>query len=277
MDRAGIKDIAVEGMTMLYEQAADNRAGSGNAFRFRSSETVGRFAARHGCADRRPAVIRELVASPIGPSLSRTRRMTDLTRRPATPLRALYDWTLGLAAHRHALTALAFIAFIESSIFPIPPDVLLIPMVLAARERAWRIATVCTAASVLGGGAGYAIGLFLFDTLGRWLLEIYGYMAQFDEFRNIYNEWGWWIVLMAGVTPFPYKVITIASGVTQLDFATFMGASVVARGARFFLLAALLWQFGPPIRAFIERRLGLITIIGFALLLGGFLAVKFVI
>lgn len=196
--------------------------------------------------------------------------------KPHSWLRSLYDWTLSLAAHPYALWALAVIAFIESSVFPIPPDLLLIPMILTARERAWRIAAVCTVASVVGGGAGYAIGYFLFDTVGQWLLEIYGYTAQFAEFQSIYNEWGWWIVLMAGFTPFPYKVITIASGVTQLDFTTFMLASVVGRGGRFFLVALLLWYFGAPIKAFIERYLGLLTIICFALLLGGFLAVKFV-
>src|SRR3546814_709599 len=195
--------------------------------------------------------------------------MTGLTtRHPPSVLRSLYDWTLGLAGHRHALWALTAIAFIESSVFPIPPDILLIPMILAARDRAWRIATVCTVASVAGGGAGYAIGYFLFDTMGRWLLDIYGYTAQFAEFRTLYNDWGLWIVLMAGFTPFPYKVITIASGVTQLDFPTFTAASIVGRGGRFFLLALPLWQFGPPIRTFIERRLGLITIAGFALPLG---------
>lgn len=197
------------------------------------------------------------------------------TVRPSV-LRSLYDWTMSLAGHRHALWALAVIAFIESSVFPIPPDLLLIPMVLAAREKAWRIALVCTVASVVGGGVGYAIGYFLFDTIGQWLLDIYGYAAQFEEFRTLYNEWGWWIVLGAGFTPFPYKVITIASGVTQLDFGTFTLASIVGRGGRFFLVAALLWQFGPPMRALIERRLGLLTILLFVLLLGGFLAVRLV-
>jgi membrane protein YqaA with SNARE-associated domain len=204
--------------------------------------------------------------------------MSSATRflEPRALLRSLYDWTLGLAAHRHALWALAAISFIESSIFPIPPDILLIPMILAAREKAWRIAAVCTIASVLGGGAGYAIGFFLFETVGQWLLDIYGYAAEFAEVQTRFNEDGFWWVLMAGLTPFPYKVITIASGVTRLDLGLFMATSVVARGARFFLLAVLLWYFGPPIRSFIERWLGLLTIAGFVLLLGGFAVAKMV-
>ena len=192
-------------------------------------------------------------------------------------LQRLYDWTLGLAAHRHALLALAVISFAESSFFPIPPDVLLIPMVLAARDRAWIIAGVCTAASAVGGLAGYAIGYFLFETVGQPILELYGAMDAFAAFQARYNEWGAWIVAGAGFTPFPYKVITIASGVTGLDLATFTVASTVSRGARFLLVAALLWYFGPVIRRFIEGNLALLTTTFFVLLLGGFLAVRYVI
>lgn len=192
-----------------------------------------------------------------------------------TVLQRLYDWTMGLAVHRHALLALAAVSFIESSIFPIPPDVLLIPMVLAARERAWLIAGVCTIASVVGGYAGYAIGYFLYEGLGQPILAFYGAVEQFAEFRDLYNEWGAWIVGMAGFTPFPYKVITIASGVTQLDPTTFGIASALSRGARFFLVAALLWRFGVPIRRFIEANLPTLAWLFFALVLGGFLAVRY--
>ena len=191
-------------------------------------------------------------------------------------LRRLYDWTLSLAARRDALWALAIISFIESSIFPIPPDILIIPMVLAARHRAWMIALVATVSSVLGGIAGYAIGFYLFEAVGRPILEFYGYLDRFQDFSLAFNEYGWWIVFGAGLTPFPYKVITIASGVTALDLATFTVASVVARGGRFFLVAALLWAFGEPIRAFIERRLGLLTVVFFVLLVGGFVAIRYV-
>jgi len=190
-------------------------------------------------------------------------------------LRRLYDWTMDLAGHRHALLALAVISFAESSVFPIPPDVLLIPMILAARERAWLIAGVCTLASVVGGVFGYAIGALLFDTLGQPIVEFYGYLDRYQEFQAGYEEWGAWIVAGAGFTPFPYKVITITSGVMQLDFAVFMIASIASRGARFFLLAALLWYFGPPIRSFIERYLAQLTILFFVLLFGGFVALRY--
>jgi len=192
-------------------------------------------------------------------------------------LRRLYDWTMGLAAHRHALLALAVISFAESSVFPIPPDVLLIPMILAARERAWLIATVCTVASVAGGVAGYAIGALLFDTVGRPIVEFYGYMDRFQELQGRYEEWGAWIVAGAGFTPFPYKVITITSGVMHLDFWVFMIASVLSRGARFFLVALLLWHFGPPIRSFIERYLPQLTVLFFVLLLGGFIVARYLV
>jgi membrane protein YqaA with SNARE-associated domain len=189
-------------------------------------------------------------------------------------LHDLYDWTMAQATRPYALWTLALIAFVESSIFPIPPDVLLIPMVLAAPSRAWWIATVCTAASALGGLLGYAIGALLFEALGRPILEIYGSLEQFADFQRRYNEWGAWIVFGAGLTPFPYKVITIASGVTGLDLWTFMIASIVGRGMRFFMVAALLWYVGPPMKRFIEANLGWLTIAFFILLFGGFLAVK---
>ena len=196
------------------------------------------------------------------------------SRPRRSPLRALYDWTLGLAGHRHAQWALGFISFLESMIFPIPPDVLLMPMVLAARERAWRLATICTLASVLGGLAGYAIGLFLFDTIGQAILDLYGYAEKFTHFQGLYNEYGAWIVFLAGFSPIPYKVFTIASGVTQLDLLTFFIASTLSRGARFFLVAGLLWRFGTPIRSFIERWLGLLTFLFVVFLFGGFLVLK---
>jgi membrane protein YqaA with SNARE-associated domain len=152
--------------------------------------------------------------------------------------------------------------------------VLLIPMVLAAPRRAWLIAGVCTVSSVIGGMVGYAIGALLFDAIGRPVLELYGYLHKFTEFQERYNAWGAWIVFGAGLTPFPYKVITIASGVTGLSLTTFMIASVLARGARFFLVAALLWYFGAPIKRFIEHNLGWLTVLFFVLLLGGFLALR---
>ncbi|MEC9367697.1 MAG: YqaA family protein [Pseudomonadota bacterium] len=190
-------------------------------------------------------------------------------------LRALYDRTMQLSAHPRAGWLLAAVSFVESSVFPIPPDVMLIPMVLAKRARAWAYAALCTVASVLGGIAGYAIGLFLFDALGKPLLELYGYSAAFAKFAAQYNDYGAWIVFIAGVTPFPYKVITIASGATALNFVVFVIASIAARGLRFFLVAALLYWFGPPIRDFIERRLGLVFTVFVVLLFAGFVAIKY--
>lgn len=190
-------------------------------------------------------------------------------------LRGLYNWTMGLAESRHALWALAAVAFAESSVFPIPPDILMIPMILAAPRRAWLIAAVATVSSVLGGLAGYYIGWGLFESVGRPVLEFYGKDAYFNEFSIRYNEWGAWAVLIAGVTPFPYKVITIMSGTTGLSLPVFMVASIIARGLRFFIVAALLWKYGAPIREFIEKRLGLMFTIFCVLLVGGFYAVRF--
>lgn len=187
----------------------------------------------------------------------------------------LYDWTMGMAGHRHALWVLFAAAFAESSFFPIPPDVLIIPMVLAARERAWRIAAVASLASVLGGLLGYLIGAALFEAVGRPLLDFYGQTGSFLEFQETYNEWGAWIVAGAGFTPFPYKVITIASGVAGMDVSVFTIASGVSRAARFFLVAGLLWWFGPPIRAFIEKHLPALAGVFFVMLFAGFLAIRY--
>lgn len=194
---------------------------------------------------------------------------------PSAMLRALYDWTMGLAAARHATWALAAVSFVESSVFPIPPDVLLIPMVIANRAKAWWLALVCTVASVLGGLAGYAIGALLFDAVASPILAFYGYLDRFHEFASYYNSWGAWAVLIAGVTPFPFKVITIASGATKLSLAVFVAASVVARGIRFFLVAGLLYWLGPPIRDFIEARLGLVFTVFMVLLVGGFVVARY--
>ena len=185
-------------------------------------------------------------------------------------LRSLYDRTMRLAGHRHALAMLGLVSFVESSVFPIPPDVLLVPMVLADRLRAWRIALVCTAASVAGGLAGYAIGALLFETVGRPLIAFYGYADAFASFQSWYNEWGLWIVFTAGLTPLPYKVFTIASGVTGLSLVPFAVGSLASRGLRFYLEAALLRHYGPPIRAFIEGHLGKVTAAFVVLLVGGF-------
>jgi len=189
-------------------------------------------------------------------------------------LKTLYDKTMALSASRHATPALAGVSFAESSFFPIPPDLLLIPMVLSSRARWIYFAAVATVASVLGGLFGYLIGSFLFNEIAEPLLAFYGYADKFDEFTHRFNEYGAWIVFLAGITPFPYKVITIASGATGLALPVFIVASILARGIRFFLVAGLLYLFGPPIRAFIEERLALVLTIGAVLAVAGFMAVK---
>ena len=190
---------------------------------------------------------------------------------------ALYERVLTWSKHRHAERYLAALSFAESSFFPIPPDVMLIPMVLAERAKAWAYATLCTLSSVIGGIAGYAIGLFLFEVAGKPMLDFYGYGEKFAHFASQYNEFGGWIVFFAGVTPFPYKVITIASGATELNFMIFMVASIAARGLRFFAVSGLLFWFGPPIRTFIERRFGLVTTLFLVMLFAGFIAIKYLV
>ena len=190
-------------------------------------------------------------------------------------LRGLYNWTMGLAGHRHALWALAIVSFAESSIFPIPPDILMIPMILARPNRAFLIASVCLIASVLGGIAGYAIGALFYDQIGAPILAALGKADAMAEFNTRFNDLGFWPVLIAGLTPFPYKVITIMSGWSGLPLGTFIVTSIIARGIRFFVIAALLRQFGAHLRDFIERRLGLMFTLFIVILLGGFYAVRF--
>ncbi|WP_375255199.1 YqaA family protein [Yoonia sp.] len=190
-------------------------------------------------------------------------------------LRALYNWTISLAQSPNALWALAIVAFVESSFFPIPPDVLMIPMIIARPSRAFVIATVATVASVAGGLFGYYIGAALMETVGQPILEFYGKGASFAEMAAVFNAYGAWAVVVAGVTFLPFKVITIASGVTGLPLGVFIVSSIFARALRFFLVAALLWRFGAPIRDFIERRLGLVFIVFCALLILGFAALGF--
>jgi membrane protein YqaA with SNARE-associated domain len=192
-------------------------------------------------------------------------------------IRRAYDWTMRQASRENAPQALFWVAFIESSIFPIPPDVMLIPMVLARRARAWLYATICTVGSVIGGLAGYAIGYFLFELVGRHIVRFYGYGARFDEIAGWFNEWGVWILLVKGMTPFPYKVLTISAGAFHMAFVPFVLASIAARAMRFYLVAALLYLFGEPIREFIERRLTLVTTAFVVLLVGGFLAIRYLV
>jgi len=191
-----------------------------------------------------------------------------------TFMKRLYDWTLAKAAHRHAERWLAFISFIESSVFPIPPDVMLLPMCLARRERCLRYAGICTLASVVGGLAGYGIGYFFWQAVGEPIIAFYGYEAQFAEFQTRFDDYGALLVFLFGLTFFPYKVITLAAGVAAMDPLAFLVASIAARAPRFYVEAALLWKFGAPIRDFIERRLTLLTTLFAILLVGGFVLIK---
>ncbi len=191
-------------------------------------------------------------------------------------LRGMYDWTLRLASTPHAVWALAAVAFVESSVFPIPPDVLLAPMVLAVRQRAWLLAAICTIASVLGGYLGYAIGAVLFDVVGQPIFDRYSLNEAYELFKAQYNDKGFWIVATFGITVLPYKLVTIASGAVDMNPVLFGLASVTSRGLRFFIVAALLWYFGPPIRAFVERYLGWVVSVFCVLLVGGFVVLKLI-
>ncbi len=191
-------------------------------------------------------------------------------------MKRLYDWMMRMAANDRAPHALFWVSFVESSFFPIPPDVMLIPMVLARRLKAWWYASLATIGSVIGGVFGYMIGYFLFEQVGQPILKFYGKADSFGQFAQWFNDWGVWILIIKGMTPFPYKVLTIAAGVTHMAIVPFMVASVVARAMRFFLVAGLLYFFGEPIRDFIDRRLTLVTTTFVILLVGGFVAVKYV-
>ena len=190
-------------------------------------------------------------------------------------MRRLYDWMMRTAASDNAPQALGLVSFIESSVFPIPPDIMLIPMVLAKREKAWTYATIATVTSVLGGLLGYAIGYFLYDSVGLPILKFYGREGALDGFIRFVHEWGVPAVILKGMTPIPYKVVTIAAGVAKMNLPAFIGASIIARAMRFYLVAGLLYFFGEPIRAFIEKHLTLVTTVFVAVLIGGFLALRY--
>jgi membrane protein YqaA with SNARE-associated domain len=186
-------------------------------------------------------------------------------------LRRIYDWCIDAAHKPYALWILAAVAFAESSFFPVPPDVMLIPMSLARPRRAWLYAAICTAASVLGGILGYAIGALLYDSIGHWLIQLYGLDGKVEAFRAGYAEYGAWIILLKGLTPIPYKLVTITSGFANYNFGLFIALSVIARGGRFFVVAILLNRYGEWIRVRVEKHLGLWVALGAGALLLGFI------
>lgn len=185
-------------------------------------------------------------------------------------LKRLYHWMLDRAASKKAVPSLATVSFAESSFFPIPPDVMLIPMCLARPEKAFYYAFVCTLASVAGGVAGYAIGYLLYETVGQWIIGLYGYAGKMDQLRAFYDKWGWASVLIGGLTPVPFKLITILSGLLEYNLLLFIVFSVIARGARFFALASVLYFWGEPIKAFIDRYFAALTVLFTIMLIGGF-------
>lgn len=190
-------------------------------------------------------------------------------------LKAIYDWAMKMARHRNAYWAVGTISFLDSSVLPVPPDIIMVPMMVARRESIWRIAAVCTVTSILGAYLGYAIGHYLFEMVGRPVLEFYGHMDDFAQFQAAYNEWGVWIVIGGGLTPLPFKIVTISSGATHLDLMSFTVGCLISRALRFYLEGALLWYCGPWAKEFIEKRLTLVTTLTFLLLVGGFVIAKY--
>ena len=186
-------------------------------------------------------------------------------------LRRIYDWCIDAAHKPYALWIMGMVSFAESSFFPVPPDVMLIPMSLARPQRAWLYASVCTATSVLGGILGYAIGALLYDSIGHWLISFYGLGDKVEAFRTGYAEYGAWIILLKGLTPIPYKLVTITSGFAAFNIWLFVALSVIARGGRFFMVAILLNRYGDWIRVRIEQHLGLWVALGAAVLVAGFI------
>ena len=192
-------------------------------------------------------------------------------------LRKLYDWVIAYSARPSAPWALGIVSFAESSIFPIPPDVLQVPMTLARPDKAWRYALIATIASVLGGLVGYAIGALLYESVGKFLIDLYGYGSKVDQFRAAYAQYGHWVILLKGLTPIPYKLVTITSGFANYNLFWFVVLSLITRGARFFLLAWALHRFGEPIRTFIEKYLELVTLGLLAVVVLGLVAAVYLI
>jgi membrane protein YqaA with SNARE-associated domain len=195
--------------------------------------------------------------------------MTEAPVGKRSLIRRLYDWCINAAEKPHAFWLLGAVSFAESSFFPVPPDIMLIPMALARPERAFRLAAWCTATSVAGGILGYAIGALLYDSVGLWLISLYGYGNKVEAFRAAYAEWGAWIILLKGLTPIPYKIVTLTSGFAGYNLGLFILFSIIARAGRFYLLAFLLYRYGPHAREIIERRLGLWVTIGAAVIVLG--------
>ena len=203
--------------------------------------------------------------------------MTFEASAPRSLLRRAYDWAIAAADKRHAVWIMGAISFAESSFFPVPPDIMLIPMALAKPQRAYALALWCTLSSVAGGLVGYAIGALLYDSVGAWLIQLYGYADKMETFRAAYAQWGAWIILLKGLTPIPYKIVTITSGFAGYNLGLFIIFSIIARGMRFFLLAFLLHRYGARARVVVEHRLGLWVSIAVAIIVIGVIAALYLV
>ncbi len=191
-------------------------------------------------------------------------------------LRKSYDWILAHAGTPKARWMLVAISFAESSFFPLPPDPLYMAMILARVEDAWKLAFICTLSSVVGGILGYYIGYALYESIGEWIIDTYHLQNAFDKFQHSFNKYGFWIIALKGLTPIPYKVVTIFSGVTEVDMGIFLGASIVARGFRFYMVAAVLKYCGPQIRDIIEKNLTLVSLLILGAIIGGFIILAYI-
>ncbi len=202
--------------------------------------------------------------------------MAGMAEQPGRPglIRRLYDLGMEWIQTPYGLWALFLIAFIESSFFPIPPDVFLIALCLAAPHKAFRYAAICAAGSVVGGAFGYALGMWFMDSVGTMVMNFYGLTEKYEVVRGLYQEYDVWAVGAAGFTPLPYKLFTITAGAFDLNFPTFMLVSLISRSARFFLVAAFIWKFGPPVRSFLEKYFNLLSVLFMVLLIGGFVLMK---
>jgi membrane protein YqaA with SNARE-associated domain len=198
-----------------------------------------------------------------------------VTRSRTNMLRRLYDWCIAAAYKPYAKWLMGSVSFVESSFFPVPPDVMLIPMSLARPDKAYSYAFLCTWTSVAGGVLGYAIGALLYDSVGLWLIGLYGYGDKVEAFREAYNQWGALIIVLKGLTPIPYKIVTITSGFTGYNLLLFVVLSILTRGARFFFLAFLLNRYGPRARQMLEERLGFWVSVGGIVLIGGIIAAAY--
>lgn len=187
-------------------------------------------------------------------------------------LRRLYDWIIQLSQSRHATLALGIVSFAEASFFPIPPDVMLVPMCLAKREQSWNYALIATVCSVLGGLFGYAIGYSLYETVGHYVIQLYGGVDAMESYKNAFAHYGHWVILLKGLTPIPYKVVTIAAGVAAYSLPMFILLSLITRALRFYMVSAALFYAGPSARNFIEKKLGLVTMGLAVLVIGGMVA-----